>query len=291
MMKFINNEFKVLVCTTIIETGIDIPNANTIIIEDADRFGLGQLYQIKGRVGRSERLAYAYLFYKPDKQLNETAEKRLKSIKEFAALGSGYKIAMRDLTIRGAGDMLGPQQAGFIDTIGIDMYIEMLNEAINKEKGIITEKPKEIKKNNLSIDAYIPQHFSDEDYEKITFYQNIDKIQTKDELLAMMDATKDNFGKLPKEVQYLFEKRRLDILVSEEGVESFKELPKEVELIFTKEYSDKLDGVKLFEAITTISRDIVLRYQQGKIKFKVSKRGPWLNQIIEVIEKSRETMK
>ena len=291
MMKFINNEFKVLVCTTIIETGIDIPNANTIIIEDADRFGLGQLYQIKGRVGRSERLAYAYLFYKPNKQLNETAEKRLKSIKEFAALGSGYKIAMRDLTIRGAGDMLGPQQAGFIDTIGIDMYIEMLNEAINKEKGIIAEKPKEIKKNNLSIDAYIPQHFSDEDYEKITFYQNIDKIQTKDELLAMMDATKDNFGKLPKEVQYLFEKRRLDILVSEEGVESFKELPKEVELIFTKEYSDKLDGVKLFEAITTISRDIVLRYQQGKIKFKVSKRGPWLNQIIEVIEKSRETMK
>ena len=198
---------------------------------------------------------------------------------------------MRDLSIRGAGDILGAEQAGFIDTIGIDMYIEMLNEAINKEKGIITEKPKEIKKNNISIDAYIPQHFSDEDYEKITFYQNIDKIQTKDELLAMMEATKDNFGKLPKEVQYLFEKRRLDILVSEPGVESFKEYPKEVELIFTKEYSDLLDGVKLFEAITTISRDIVLRYQQGKMKFKISKRGPWLKQIIEVIEKSRETLK
>ena len=291
MMKFINNEFKVLVCTTIIETGIDIPNANTIIIEDADRFGLGQLYQIKGRVGRSDRLAYAYLFYKPNKQLNETAEKRLKSIKEFASLGSGYKIAMRDLTIRGAGDMLGPQQAGFIDTIGMDMYIEMLNEAINKEKGIVTEKAKEIKKNNISVDAYIPQHFSSEDYEKITFYQNIDKIQTKDELLAMMEATKDNFGKLPKEVQYLFEKRRLDILMNEKGVESFKEYPKEVELIFTKEYSDNIDGVKLFEIITTISRDIVVRYQQGKMKFKVTKRGKWLSQIIEIIERSKDAVK
>ena len=291
MMKFINNEFKVLVCTTIIETGIDIPNANTIIIENADLFGLSQLYQIKGRVGRSDRLAYAYLFYKPQKQLSEIAEKRLKSIKEFTTLGSGYKIAMRDLTIRGAGDMLGDKQAGFIDTVGIDMYIEMLNDAISAEKGIVKQKPKEIKKNNVSVDAYIPRHFSNEDYEKITFYQNIDKIQTKDELLAMMEATKDNFGKLPKEVQYLFEKRRLDILVSEEGVESFKELPKEVELVFTKKYSDTLDGVKLFELITTISREIVVRYAAGMMKFKVPKRGNWLQQVIQILEQSRNAQK
>ena len=291
MMKFINNEFKVLVCTTIIETGIDIPNANTIIIENADLFGLSQLYQIKGRVGRSDRLAYAYLFYKPQKQLSEIAEKRLKSIKEFTTLGSGYKIAMRDLTIRGAGDMLGDKQAGFIDTVGIDMYIEMLNDAISAEKGIVKEKPKEIKKNNVSVDAYIPKHFSNEDYEKITFYQNIDKIQTKEELLTMMEATKDNFGKLPKEVQFLFEKRRLDILVSEEGVESFKELPKEVELTFTKKYSDTLDGVKLFELITTISREIVVRYQMGMMKFKVPKRGNWLQQVIQILEQSRNAQK
>lgn len=291
MVKFINNEFKVLVCTTIIETGIDIPNANTIIIENADMFGLGQLYQIKGRVGRSDRLAYAYLFYQPKKQLSEIAEKRLKSIKEFTTLGSGYKIAMRDLTIRGAGDMLGDKQAGFIDTIGIDMYIEMLNDAINEEKGIIKEVPKEIKKNNISVDAYIPKHFSNEDYEKITFYQNIDKIQTKQELLAMMESTKDNFGKLPKEVQFLFEKRRLDILVSEDGVESFKENQKEVELVFTKEYSDQLDGVKLFEIITTISREIVVRYAQGTMKFKVPKRANWLAQVIEIIERSKDAIK
>lgn len=291
MFRFVNNEFKVLVCTTIIETGIDIPNANTIIIENADMFGLGQLYQIKGRVGRSDRLAYAYLFYKPQKQLSEIAQKRLKSIKEFATLGSGYKIAMRDLTIRGAGDMLGDKQAGFIDTVGMDMYIEMLNEAISEEKGIKKEAPKEIKKNNVSVDAYIPKYFSDEDYEKITFYQNIDKIQTKKELLAMMEATKDNFGKLPKEVQYLFEKRRLDILVSEEGVDSFKEYPKEAELIFTKAYSDKLDGVKLFEIITSISREIVVRYSNSCMKFKIPKRNQWLEMVIEVIERSKEAVK
>ena len=137
----------------------------------------------------------------------------------------------------------------------------------------------------------ILRHFSNEDYEKITFYQNIDKIQTKDELLAMMEATKDNFGKLPKEVQYLFEKRRLDILVSEEGVESFKELPKEVELVFTKKYSDTLDGVKLFELITTISREIVVRYAAGMMKFKVPKRGNWLQQVIQILEQSRNAQK
>lgn len=291
MMRFINNEFKVLVCTTIIETGIDIPNANTIIIENADTFGLSQLYQIKGRVGRSDRLAYAYLFYQPSKQLSEIAEKRLKSIKEFAQLGSGYKIAMRDLTIRGAGDMLGEKQAGFIDTVGIDMYIEMLNDAICEEKGLTKAVNVELKKTNVSIDAYIPKHFSDEDYEKITFYQNIDKIQTKEELLAMMEETKDTFGKLPKEVQYLFEKRRLDILVNEEKVDSFKEFPKEVELTFTKEYSNQLDGVVLFEIMTSISKEIILRYTGQKMKFKIPKRKEWLEMVIEIIERSEEALK
>lgn len=291
MMRFINNEFKVLVCTTIIETGIDIPNANTIIIENADTFGLSQLYQIKGRVGRSDRLAYAYLFYKPQKQLSEIAEKRLKAIREFTTLGSGYRIAMRDLTIRGAGDMLGDKQAGFIDTVGIDMYIEMLNDAINEEKGIVKKVPKVIKKNNVSVDAYIPKHFSEEDYEKISFYQKIDSIETKQDLLEMMDETKDTYGNLPKEVQYLFEKRRLDILVSDETVENFKELPKEVELTFTQNYSNTLDGVKLFEIITSISREIVVRYSQNKMKFRIPKKKEWLEQVIEIIERSKEAVK
>lgn len=135
MVDFAQGKYQILVCTTIIETGLDIANANTIIIEDADRFGLAQLYQIRGRVGRRDRLAYCYLMVAPQKQLSEQASKRLKSIKEFTQLGSGYKIAMRDLTIRGAGDMLGPQQAGFIDQVGLDLYLELLSEAIARKQG------------------------------------------------------------------------------------------------------------------------------------------------------------
>ncbi len=286
MMRFTNNEYQVLVCTTIIETGIDIPNANTIIIEDADKFGLSQLYQIKGRVGRSDRLAYAYLLYSPQKQLSEIATKRLKSIKEFTQLGSGYKIAMRDLTIRGAGDMLGPQQAGFIDTIGIDMYIEMLHDAINEQKGIKKAVPKEIKRANVNVDAYIPSTFTDQDYEKITLYQQIDKVETKEELLAMMDMIEDNYGSLPKSVQLLFEKKRLDILINEANVENFKENAKDAELTFTEQWSKRADGVKLFEQITALSRDIVLRYTQNKIKIRFPKNKNWLKQVIEVLEMS-----
>lgn len=291
MMRFTNNEYQVLVCTTIIETGIDIPNANTIIIEDADKFGLSQLYQIKGRVGRSDRLAYAYLLYSPQKQLSEIATKRLKSIKEFTQLGSGYKIAMRDLTIRGAGDMLGPQQAGFIDTIGIDMYIEMLHDAINEQKGIKKAVPKEFKRANVNVDAYIPSTFTDQDYEKITLYQQIDKVENKEELLAMMEMIADNYGALPKSVQLLFEKKRLDILINEANVENFKENARDAELTFTEEWSKHADGVKLFEKITACSRDIVLRYTQNKIKIRFPKNKHWLKQVIEVLEMSESVVR
>ncbi|MEG2410446.1 MAG: transcription-repair coupling factor [Erysipelotrichaceae bacterium] len=284
MMKFTNNEYQILVCTTIIETGIDIPNANTILIENADRFGLSQLYQIKGRVGRSDRLAYAYLMYSPQKTLSELATKRLKSIKEFTQLGSGYKIAMRDLTIRGAGDMLGPQQAGFIDTIGIDMYIEMLNDAIKETQGIVKEPEVIMKKANTKLDAYIPQSFAPQDYEKITLYQRIDRIQSKQALFDMMEEIKDNYGRLPKGVQMLFEKKRLDLLVNEECLDDFKEGTQEVELIFTETWSDSVDGVKLFEMITTISKDIKIRYVKKQIRMKIPKTKNWLAIVIEILE-------
>ena len=291
MIRFTNNEYQVLVCTTIIETGIDIPNANTIIIEDADRFGLSQLYQIKGRVGRSDRLAYAYLLYRPDKQLSEVAMKRLKSIKEFAQLGSGYKIAMRDLTIRGAGDLLGPQQAGFIDTIGIDMYMEMLHDAIAKEKGIVKEAPKEMKRSNLKLDAYIPEQFANEDFEKISLYQQIDKISSKEELLDMMDMVKDNYGQLPNSVNLLFEKKRLDILLNENTIDTFKENQKDVELCFNEAFSQQIDGVKLFEIVTGISRDIRLRYEGGKIALRIPKSKQWYKMVIELLERGKNALK
>ncbi|MGL5541528.1 MAG: transcription-repair coupling factor [Erysipelotrichaceae bacterium] len=286
MLAFVENEYQVLVCTTIIETGIDISNANTIIIDDADRFGLSQLYQIKGRVGRSDRLAYAYLMYQPQKQLSEVAEKRLKAIKEFTQLGSGYKIAMRDLTIRGAGDLLGPSQAGFIDTIGIDMYLEMLHDAIQEEKGVVTQEASESKRSNVKLDAYIPETFSQADGEKISIYQRIDAIETKQQLRDLMEELEDNFGRFPKQVALLFEKKRLDILINEPHLELFKEGERQVELVFTKAFSSRVDGERLFEMTTTVSRDIVIRYSHGQITMKINKTKTWMDRIIEVLEKS-----
>lgn len=287
MMKFTNKEYHVLVCTTIIETGIDIPNANTILIEDADHFGLSQLYQIKGRVGRSDRLAYAYLMYAPRKQLSEIAMKRLKSMKEFTKLGSGYKIALRDLTIRGAGDMLGPKQAGFIDTVGMDMYIEMLNEAILESKGeVIEKKEEEDKKANLKVDAYIPHKFEEEDYQKISLYQRLDNIKNKKELLSMYDEIIDTYGKLPKSVELLFEKKRLDIMMKEEHVENFTEGKQFVEVEFTKQWSSQVDGVKLFERALTLSPDIKLRYEKEKIYVRIPKSKNYLSLLVQFVEQA-----
>lgn len=291
MMKFTNKEYQILVCTTIIETGIDIPNANTILIENADRFGLSQLYQIKGRVGRSDRLAYAYLMYSPQKQLSEIAMKRLKSMKEFTKLGSGYKIALRDLTIRGAGDMLGPKQAGFIDTVGMDMYIEMLNEAIQESKGESKPIEVETKKSNIVVDAYIPHQFEEEDFQKLTLYQRLEAIQNKQELLGMHEEMNDTYGKLPKAVELLFEKKRLDILMQEEHIENFKESKNEVIVEFTKAWSEKVDGVKLFERANTISQDIKITYTNEKISARFPKDRDYLKVIIEFIEVTKKLFK
>lgn len=291
MLAFTENRYQVLICTTIIETGIDIPNANTIIIDQADRFGLSQLYQIKGRVGRSDRLAYAYLMYSPDKQLNENAAKRLKAIKEFTQLGSGYKIAMRDLTIRGAGDMLGPQQAGFIDTVGMDMYIEMLNQAIQAHMGKPVEEVTEKKSTNMKLDAYIPSNFAPEDYEKITLYQRIDAISTKQELLKVMDEIKDNYGRLPNSVQLLFEKKRLDLLYNEEHIEDFKEYPQEIRLVFSEAWSNQINGVKLFEMMTTVCKDAKIHYSMKKITMNIPKVADWLVLLIEILERTQHMEK
>ncbi len=217
MMRFVNKEFNVLVCTTIIETGIDIPNANTIIVEDADKFGLSQLYQIKGRVGRSNRGAYAYLLYNPTKVLNEEASKRLKAIKEFTELGSGYKIAMRDLAIRGSGDILGGTQSGFIDSIGFEMYMKILQDAINEKMGKEdVEAEKEIKSVNVKVDGYIPHDYVSSDIEKLELYQRLDNAKTISGVDYLKSEFIDYYGKLPEEVSTLVEKRKLDILVSTE---------------------------------------------------------------------------
>ena len=291
MMRFTNKELNILVCTTIIENGIDIPNANTILIDNAQDFGLAQIYQIKGRVGRSNRVAYAYLLVPPRKQLSETAAKRLQAVKEFAKLGSGYKIALRDLTIRGAGDILGPNQSGFIDTVGIDMYMEMLEEAINKKKGIQKEEKQIIKHANINSTSYIPQKFAPDDFDKLSMYQEIDRITSEEDLSTYEEKVKDEYGRLPVEVDTLFTKRKLDILLNDDDVDSYKEINNTYEITFSKEFSDHVDGVKLFEIFSKISKDINLRYKNQKITATIPKVKNGLDLAIDVIKRSKEAKK
>ena len=291
MNSFIEKEVDVLVCTTIVETGIDIPNANTMIVDGAQNFGLAQLYQIKGRVGRSEAIAYAYLMIPPKRQLSEIASKRLKAIKEFAQLGSGYKIAMRDLTIRGAGDLLGPKQSGFIDTVGIDMYIEMLQEAINKQKGIETVKTEEVVSPNINIEGYIPKSFVEDDYDKISMYQEIDKINSLKELNDYRHKIIDEYGRLPEAFVSLFDKKRLALLLLEPNVEKYRDIKGQSEITFSKEFSDHVDGVKLFSICNEISKDVKLRYMNQRIIVTLPKIKDPLNMTIKIIERSKEALK
>lgn len=284
MYRFINKEFSILICTTIIETGIDIPNVNTIIIEDADRFGLAQLYQIRGRVGRSNKIAYAYLMYYSNKQLSETATKRLQAIKEFTELGSGYKIAMRDLTIRGAGDLLGERQAGFINTIGMSLYLEMLNKAINKQKGIVEEEIEEAKNKVSEIDGYIPGKFVSEDIEKLEIYQKLAIINTEKDLINYNKELTDYYGKLPAAIGNLFEKKNLELMLNTDRIASYDEYEKENRIALTQEYSSSIDGVKFFEKISKISNEIKLRYIKGQIILVFEKKKNYMDRIAKVLE-------
>ncbi|MGN0375818.1 MAG: transcription-repair coupling factor [Butyrivibrio sp.] len=197
MMDFVNGEIDVLVSTTIIETGLDIPNVNTIIIHDSDRFGLSQLYQLRGRVGRSGRVAYAFLLYRRDKLLREVAEKRLSAIREFTELGSGFKIAMKDLEIRGAGNLLGAEQHGHMEAVGYDLYCKMLNEAVADIKGISTGEDFETVV-DVDVDAFVPATYIRSENQKLDVYKRIASISTKEELSDMTDELLDRFGDIPK---------------------------------------------------------------------------------------------
>ena len=204
MYDFINGDIDVLVSTTIIETGLDIPNANTMIIHDADRLGLSQLYQLRGRVGRSNRMAYAFLLYRRDKLLQEVAEKRLAAIREFTDLGSGFKIAMRDLEIRGAGNLLGAEQHGHMEAVGYDLYCKMLNEAVKREKGELEEEefPTSL---DLNVDAYIPESYISNEYQKLDIYKRIAAVSSEEEMDDMVEELIDRFGDIPKKVHQLLQ--------------------------------------------------------------------------------------
>lgn len=205
MFAFVNGEIDVLVSTTIVETGLDIPNVNTIIIDEADKLGLSQLYQLRGRVGRSNRTAYAFLMYKRDKMLKEVAEKRLAAIKEFTELGSGFKISMRDLEIRGAGNLLGARQHGHMEAVGYDLYCKMLNEAVKRLKGEKVENDEFETNIDLKMDAFIPADYIPNEFQKLDVYKRIAEIETEPERDDMVDELIDRFGEPPQSVCNLLE--------------------------------------------------------------------------------------
>lgn len=284
MVKFSNNEINLLICTSIIENGIDIPNANMIIVEDSDHYGLAQLYQIKGRVGRSDRIAYAYLMYNGNKVLNEKAEKRLQAIKDFTALGSGYKIAQRDLMIRGAGDILGPDQAGFIDSIGLDMYIKLLNEAVKEKLTGINEQEKIEANVNLDIDAYIPSNYAS-NVDKIELYQTIDGTKTIEDLAVVEIKMRDIYGKIPEPVSLLLRKRAIDILSLNAKLQDMKVLGTYVDITLGDEYL-KIKGVGnlLFESLIPFIGYTKISYIQRQFKIRMEKRRTWVDDLENMLK-------
>ena len=234
MESFINHEINVLVCTTILESGIDIPNANTIIVENADRLGLAQLYQIRGRVGRSDKRAYAYITYKRDKLLSEVADKRLKAIKEFTEFGSGFKIAMRDLEIRGAGSMLGEMQHGHMEQVGYDTYCKLLDEVIKEMQGIEVVEEQDVQI-DLAVSSYIPDNFIENSSQKIEIYQNIALCRTEEELQNVIDEVIDRYGRLPKELENLIDIARIKQLARKANILKIAQKENGIVFYFVKE--------------------------------------------------------
>ena len=285
MIKFYGGEIQVLVCTSIIENGIDVPNANMIIVENSELYGLAQLYQIKGRVGRGDRIAYAYLMYNDNKVLKEETQKRLKALQEFSALGSGYKIAQRDLMIRGAGDILGPEQAGFIDSIGLDMYIKLLNEAVQERVTGKQNKELEYEVNlNLKMDAYIPEEFAN-DQNKIELYQDIIGASDVDSLLAVKNKMRDMYGKLPQEVELLFLKRNIHLLIQSLETATLKEYPRTIEIILGDRFINiKGIGNMLFEAMLPYLSMIKISYVNHRFKIIVTKKANWIYDIEGILK-------
>lgn len=258
MMGFLNKESDVLVCTTIIETGLDIPNVNTIIVYNADKMGLSQLYQLRGRVGRSDRMAYGYFVYEQNKVLSEVAEKRLRAIKEFSEFGSGFKIAMRDLEIRGAGNLLGLEQHGHIEAIGYDLYVKFLGDTIKKLKGEKVEEKIDTSI-DIKVDGYIPKRYIEDEEQKIEVYKKIASIDDLEGYRELIDELIDRFGDIPKEVENLIDISYIKALGIKNRIDNISEINKEV----------KLDLVSIDDIPIELIDDLLEKYNQN-ISFDLS---------------------
>lgn len=269
MENFIRGDYDILLCTTIIETGIDIPNVNTIIIIDSDRFGLSQLYQIRGRVGRSDKIAYSYLMYKPAKVLTETAMKRLESIKEFTELGSGYKIAMRDLSIRGAGDLLGREQAGFIDAVGLDLYTKMVDEEVKSLNGEVVET---LEKDapSLMVSTHISNDYVEDENIIIEIHKMINSIENKEDLEKVKIELEDRFGHINEDIElYMLEKYTEKVFKSL-GIKDIIQVQKKVTVVLPEDVSNKIEGDKLFLQCYNICPKFEISYKNKEIRISLN---------------------
>ncbi|MCK1976648.1 transcription-repair coupling factor [Jeotgalicoccus huakuii] len=288
MLAFVNGEYDVIVTTTIIETGVDVPNANTLIIEDADRFGLSQLYQLRGRVGRSNRISYAYLFHQPNKVLTEVAEKRLEAIKEYTELGSGFKIAMRDLNIRGAGNLLGKNQSGFIDSVGYEMYSDMLESAVKEKQGVEKEEEPVNIPINIEADAYIPATYITHEQSKIDIYKRLRKANSLETLRDIEDELIDRFGEYPTEVQTLIDLVKVKIYALLYGIYKVSEDARHFYLNVSQSATAEINGEKLFEDTQAFSRILKISVKGGEINLTIrSKQLKDLVSVMAAIQESR----
>ncbi len=260
MDDFVNYKYDILICTTIIENGIDISNANTLIVFDADHFGLGQLYQIRGRVGRSDRIAYAYLLYDNKKMLNEIAVKRLQAIKEFTELGSGYKIAMRDLSIRGAGDIFGSDQAGFVDSVGISLYMKLIEDEMKKAKGEYVEEEDEDNTNLIEVSTHIKDDYvSDEDI-KIEIHQKINEIDSLEKLNEVKEELEDRFGKIDNDMEIYMYEEWFTNLCKKLNITKINKTDRFVEITIPEEISSNIKGDKLLFETMSITNKFNIKY-------------------------------
>ena len=260
MISFINHEFDILLCTTIIETGIDMPNVNTLIILDADHFGLSQLYQIRGRVGRSNKFAYAYLMYSGKKLLTQNAVRRLNVIKEFTELGSGFSIATRDLSIRGAGDILGSEQAGFIDTVGIDMYLKMLNSEVSRRKGEVIEEKEDDLKPYINVSTHIRDSYVADQDLKIEIHRKINTISSRESYELVKNELEDRFGKLDENMIIYMHEEWFEKLAKRLSVINIRQTKNYIECIFDRTIINFISIDDLFVESFKISN--MFRFQQ-----------------------------
>lgn len=295
LYEFIQGGYDVLVTTSIIETGVDIPNVNTLFVEDADRMGLSQLYQIRGRIGRSNRVAYAYFMYQPNKVLTELGEKRLAAIRDFTELGSGFKIAMRDLSIRGAGNLLGKQQHGFIDSVGYDLYSSMLSDAVAKKQG---KKPtvKSDTEVELGVEAYLPDDYINDQQQKIELYKTIRTAASDDELLDIQGDLIDRFGDSPTAVGNLLLISQLKLHADLAMMANIKRQRDQITITFTEKGSQNITAPNIIKELakTKFKATIGENDQQLSVRLVIQPKmteNDWLHQLLKFVTALSELKK